>query len=384
MIRGTKKRYNTQKSVCDSIRALEHWSEDRFGHPFTHVIRWHTKIDNPALIDLCIFLRTRAKHRRSPKKVVEFRSKEKVRRAPLNHEREENSRATVEKHLRAQAKYCAWLMVEFNHNQASTIKDLFHTQIGGIEHTPTEPREGFSATSRNELMKVIDPASLDNPFKDPAVRLRNYILLRLLYDTGVRIGELLAAFVDDFDPARKRFTILPRPQQPLDTRTHPPSAKTQGRDYPVKPDLLPYISQYIQLREAIPEATRQPFLFVSHRQNRGAPLSYKGASRIIDTLKPFVSENLFFHRFRHDFNDRLSEEFDAKKVPEEQEKRVRNQMNGWKRGSDQAGNYTVRHTKKKAWEFAQAVNERDAKHGGFDDIDFEDCIPDFDLTADNM
>lgn len=51
-------------------------------------------------------------------------------------------------------------------------------------------REGLSEDSVAELLRIIDPQSPDNPWRDPHTRYRNALLIQWLLNLGLRVGKL--------------------------------------------------------------------------------------------------------------------------------------------------------------------------------------------------
>lgn len=78
-------------------------------------------------------------------------------------------------------------------------------------------REGLDPEVLVRLRAVIDPDHLDNPFES-TVRFRNFVMIRLLIELGIRRGELLGIMVGDCDVTGPRgyITIHRRPDNVLD------------------------------------------------------------------------------------------------------------------------------------------------------------------------
>ena len=64
---------------------------------------------------------------------------------------------------------------------------------------------------RVRLLGMIEPSSASNPWGKVSCRVRNYLILRLLYDLGIRRGELLALRLEDIDVRQCRVSIRRRP-----------------------------------------------------------------------------------------------------------------------------------------------------------------------------
>ena len=80
-------------------------------------------------------------------------------------------------------------------------------------------REGLEVAEVIRLRAVIEPDDPENPF-EPKVRFRNYLIIRLLLDLGIRRGELLGIRVEDcrLDPAEQSLYIGGRTTQTMPVR----------------------------------------------------------------------------------------------------------------------------------------------------------------------
>jgi integrase len=82
------------------------------------------------------------------------------------------------------------------------------------------------------LRAVVEPDHPENPF-EPKVRFRNYLIIRLLLDLGIRRGELLGIRVEDCRlGSNGTVTVHRRPDDPDDPRKVQPSSKTEARLLP--------------------------------------------------------------------------------------------------------------------------------------------------------
>lgn len=91
-------------------------------------------------------------------------------------------------------------------------------------------REGLSDRQVQELLRVTDPSSTDNPWRDEHARYRNALLVRWLLNLGLRIGEALGVRNSDIDSRLGEVTIHRRADDPLS-----PRAKARKRPLPFLP-----------------------------------------------------------------------------------------------------------------------------------------------------
>ncbi|SPX82037.1 tyrosine-type recombinase/integrase [Moraxella ovis] len=224
------------------------------------------------------------------------------------------------------------------------------------------------------VMQLVNPDNECNPYTD-LVKNRNFIILSILFETGMRSGELLQLKIEDIDFSENTIKIKRRHNDAQDKyRAIEPNAKTLERELPISEDLANKIRNYIlKERSVIPIAKKHPFLFVSHKGvNAGKPLSIVQLCFLINNLndnkylKAYLKENniklekpITRHGFRHNFNNILSQKIDAhnkkaiqegKKdelITEAKEVKIRKTLNG--HGSDKSSEvYNLRHIAEQA------------------------------------
>ena len=213
----------------------------------------------------------------------------------------------------------------------------------------------MSEGSQQRLLELTRPNSNNNPFEH-AVRQRNALIVHLLYDLGIRAGELLALKVSDFDFQRNEVVVARRHGDPTDPRANQPVLKTMDRRIALSAALSGEVSRYVMSeRRRYPRARRHEFLLVTHQAGpfQGMPLSVKGLNKLFSTIQradPETLGGLTAHVLRHTANDRLSAMWDAHGVRSPEEEKMRSYLMGWREGSGTAATYTRRHVEKKARE----------------------------------
>lgn len=230
-------------------------------------------------------------------------------------------------------------------------------------------REGLDPASVKELLRVIDPDSPDNPWKDEHSRVRNELIILWLYYLGVRRGELLGIRVSDIDFRKGSVIVARRADDPTDPRRDQPNVKTRAREIPLSQLLQDKTSTYIvKYRSALMAARKHQFLFIA--SNSGAPLSIPSFAKIFNVLRakcPTLPRNLFAHLLRHTWNDRFSEQMDKRGVAEETEKKTRSYLMGWSETSGTAATYTRRHIRLKANAASLEMQNQMSKQGNRDE-----------------
>lgn len=221
-------------------------------------------------------------------------------------------------------------------------------------------REGASDEAVAELLRVIDPHSPDNPWRDKHTRYRNALLVHWLLFLGLRIGEALGVRVSDIVAYRKEVTIHRRADDPDDPRRNQPQAKTRGRVLALSETLLAATQTYIlNHRNTLPGARKHPFLFASSRSGR--PLSQAAAGKMFMELRakcPALPKTLTPHVLRFTWNDAFSKKMEQTGVPPETEEQARIYLMGWSPTSKMAAVYTRRYVRNKAKEVSLALQDQ--------------------------
>ncbi|RKF14336.1 site-specific integrase [Alginatibacterium sediminis] len=240
-----------------------------------------------------------------------------------------------------------------------------------------------------EIMRIAEPSCPDNPFTD-LVRDRNYLIVRVLYDTGMRVGELLQLKVLDINFAAQTISIVRRHDDPEDIwRALEPNAKTLERDLPISLELTDLLRDYVtgerrKMVSAFPASQSHGFLFVSNKSTKGQPLGVKQCPKLLlkiardEALVAFIEQQGIkvdklagAHAYRHNRNNLISRIIDANNqlareegrvdeiISEKKEKQVRMYLMGH---SDEksAEVYNLRHTKESAEKINMALMEDEA------------------------
>ena len=203
------------------------------------------------------------------------------------------------------------------------------------------------------LEEVIKPGSEANPVTDLGIQFRNALMFTILRLTGLRRGELLNLKIDDFDFAKGILCVVRRPDSAGDPRTYQPLAKTRERSFPLSPELMNRIHDYIsKYRGKIPGARKHGFLFITHRPgpSQGWPISNSGFGKFIFGLKKIAAEFEGFHThaLRHHWNYIFSQQSSERGLKPEREEKLRSYLMGWSETSGTAATYNKRHIREEA------------------------------------
>lgn len=125
--------------------------------------------------------------------------------------------------------------------------------------------------------------------------IRDRLLLTLLYESSIRIGEALSLWLEDIDiPARK---LRVRDRGPL---LNDAEIKTAAscRDIDVSPELINQIMDYIALAHTDEIDTNHLFVKL-HGPNAGTPLSYPDVNSLFCRIRPKTGIDTSAHVLRH-------------------------------------------------------------------------------------
>ncbi|UVL43803.1 site-specific integrase [Pseudomonas moraviensis] len=209
------------------------------------------------------------------------------------------------------------------------------------------------------------------PFRH-ALAFRNVLMLRILYDTGMRIGELLSLKYPHFIPGRggdhAYLQIERNHDDKFDRRMNQPVAKTVGRKVPISPALERMIVMYLDTHRAeIPNVgfDNESFIFVNHKagQNQGREIefsTFRSAFAEIVRREPKLI-GLHPHLLRHHWNYNFSKNATERGLTDEQTRIERELWMGWSAGSESARDYDMRHIQESAFKHGLEIASHTAK-----------------------
>ncbi|WP_060511536.1 site-specific integrase [Pseudomonas sp. NBRC 111124] len=197
---------------------------------------------------------------------------------------------------------------------ADVIERRFESHIINIRPDHARYRS-LTDTQLQIIRTMIRPGALENPFPR-RLQMRNWLMIELLLETGIRRGELLKLYTTDINQGSQHayVSINDRENDPGDPRAEEPALKTYGRTVGVSMQLYEVYEHYIQserrpLREGKPMKLPYRYLFIS---DRGRPLSIRALSNVLDRVfltielaHPGLLPTLSAHDFRHTFADRF-------------------------------------------------------------------------------
>ncbi len=225
-----------------------------------------------------------------------------------------------------------------------------------------DEREGLDPAALARLREVIDPDHPENPFEQQ-VRFRNFLMIRLLIELGIRRGELLGIMLSDCDVTGERgfITIHRRPDNPHDTRSGAAVAsKTTARKLELSARTTQLVYEWItHHRSKLPGTKKGKSQFLIVSIPSGKPMSLSNVNKMFTALRTRVSDlpkEVAPHVLRHTWNDTFSEYIDKAGVSEEDEVEWRKRIMGW-RNEGSARSYLRRTVRRRSNDVLRVMHD---------------------------
>lgn len=277
--------------------------------------------------------------------------------------------ATTNKRLQSVLGYLVWL----TRDQVVGGLQLHDREIAKAVRFEELLRDGFKA-SVSASKKARPFASLDETsaaavraelfkfevFSNSKHGRRDRLIARVLYESGLRAGELLKLRCDDvmdnYEISPTRFIgilkVLRRPNDAQDARRNEPAVKTLPGPVTISKGLAAAVLKYIveDRREALDSRSpsqETPYLFVCHSGSRtGLPISQRNLNRIVGKLKRVTGREVKIspHTLRHTHFTELMDKMLVSQVGSQDAERILQQRGHWSPDSKMPGHYTQRHT----------------------------------------
>ncbi|MBA2960694.1 MULTISPECIES: hypothetical protein [Ramlibacter] len=114
---------------------------------------------------------------------------------------------------------------------------------------PLASRLGIDQEQEDVLLAAIDPDSSANPWKDPFVRLRNFLIVVLYLAAGIRRCELVGMQVGDLSVWWPETIIYHRDHEPIDRHPRQPVViETAGLEATLGIAVIQRLSSYLEAR----------------------------------------------------------------------------------------------------------------------------------------
>jgi integrase len=287
---------------------------------------------------------------------------------------------TYEERCRDTLKFLKYLMRKFGDTRrdkksyvdrvTSNLNDLSEVLSSNRSRDFKSLREGLSHTERKLILSLTNPSCPTNPFQ-LRVRERNSLIIQLLLQTGIRIGELLALRCDccvselDIEYGMQYFL---RVDENLfldeDPRSIPPEAKTQTRMIPISEGLATLVDHYIKNGRLYRgrESKKAPAFLFLNSNKKPQPLSYSSVISMLGRLESLgngkrkVFDSIFPHRLRYTFFEDITRVLN-KDPDTEDYKKIMRYVGGWSSISEQHRLYAMKQIRFSAHLSLQKLHE---------------------------
>ncbi|WP_372747172.1 tyrosine-type recombinase/integrase [Litorivivens sp.] len=214
-----------------------------------------------------------------------------------------------------------------------------------------------------KLLEIIRPSSTNNPFTQRN-RFRNYLIVTLLLDTGIRRGALAKLKISDlrFDRFGAALWIYADRDDVSDPRLERPNQKTKAHLAAVKPQVMEAVLFYIDRdRKLILGSEENDFVFVSNSNAKGTigqPLAAKSINEVFFRLSKVLGYRVYPHLMRHMWNDLFDDNSDHQNFTSQQVEDARKYAMGWSANSTMTEIYNNRRIHQKVSKIMQKHQDR--------------------------
>ncbi len=153
---------------------------------------------------------------------------------------------------------------------------------GGYRQRP----DALTHEQLKELFASIDRTSF--------LGIRDYAVYALMYDLGLRVGEIYKLNLEDIDLKKKRLTVLGK--------------GNRRRELYLNPEMLQVLSEWLAVRHNFKNSKRTRALFISKKGNRLAIRTTEDNMRkLVDHLDFKLHFRVTCHTLRHTFASHLND-----------------------------------------------------------------------------
>lgn len=283
---------------------------------------------------------------------------------------------TLQGRIRRLRQYMDWLFEQFH--EVQNVDEITYKKFIKLRSKIELDEEGLGKNrSRSvsdpeesvipdaifvKLLEMILPSSPNNPFKSS--KIRNYLIISLLVQSGIRRGALAKLKISDFHfhGTYDQISIYRSGNDPTDCRAQKPNQKTKAHLATVDPVLMKQTKLYIDnIRVTFPLAQFHDFLLVSENDSKGTmgkPLSLKSINNIFQKLSLALGFNLYPHLLRHKWNETFDEQGARKGVDSVLLEDIRKYAMGWSQNTSMTQVYNDKRLAMKAREISRSHQQR--------------------------
>lgn len=283
---------------------------------------------------------------------------------------------TLQGRVRRLRVFLVWLFEQFHdarsvdeavHNRFTRLVSKIKLDEDGLGRNKSQkvgdPAESvISDDIFVRLLEMIMPSSPSNPFK--ASKIRNYLIVNLLAQSGIRRGALAKLKISDFNfsGTYDQIYIYRSGNDPTDPRAEKPNQKTKAHLATVDSSLMVQVKFYIDyIRVDFSRAQSHDFLLVSENDTKGTaglPLSLKAINAIFQKISRALGFHVHPHMLRHKWNEIFDKEGELRGVNPALLEDVRKYAMGWSQNSTMASVYNEKRLALKAREISISHQRR--------------------------
>lgn len=287
---------------------------------------------------------------------------------------------TLQGRVRRLRQFISWLFEQFHEVQGvdEVAYERFVSLISSIKlneeglgrnrtQAVSNPEESVMPDSVFvQLLEMILPSSPNNPFK--ASKIRNYLIVSLLVQSGIRRGALAKLKISDFifHGTYDQISIYRSGNDPTDPRAEKPNQKTKAHLATINPVLMEQVKLYIDtIRVIFPNAQFHDFVIVSENDSKGTigqPLSMKAINAIFQKLSKALGFHVHPHLLRHKWNETFDEEGTRKGIDSTLLEDTRKYAMGWSQNTSMTQVYNEKRLALKARELSKIHQQRVDQH----------------------
>jgi len=182
-----------------------------------------------------------------------------------------------------------------------TLKSYSHfLRLMDVPHADQLPfydvlkvRQGYR-NRPNALTKLQIKTLFDAINRNTVLGIRDYAAYSLMYQTGLRVGEIHALNLDSVDLEKQQLTVIGK--------------GNKRRMLHLTKDMCQVLSEYLALRDFFLNSENTPALFISKKGNRLAIRTMEdNMKKILRNTKIHVHFNVTCHTLRHSFASHLND-----------------------------------------------------------------------------
>ncbi|WP_180966345.1 tyrosine-type recombinase/integrase [Endozoicomonas acroporae] len=234
------------------------------------------------------------------------------------------------------------------------IKRLGNRKIKGKTQSLVH---GLTPLQQKTLFYALEKDGVINWNKE--TRIRNRLIILILYETGVRRGELLSLTIENCHTREyKPYIYIKQNVKYPDPRKDIPDTKTLERIIPISKELAKMIDEYCSIRSLKKEARKQPPFLLLATRSPCLPMSKGALNNVFAQIRKDIPEidRLRPHILRHTRMENLDRHLLRQGYTDDQKSKIKNLIGGWSPNSKTGENYEKLSTEEQAYDALSALH----------------------------